>query len=379
MPIRSPAKKARSPAARFAILAGIGAVTWHTVARSGAGPAYAVKGDWEGEPSALKDAVKGEFGEVIEGLGPKVAQFPPVGFEKGGLSVGVGGGGAGLSLGYTTQLDGDTTLRVKGNEAKAWDARLDGKDMALRIRGQGDDVEKLAWDAMQKGTVDLLGDVKLEFNSDKEYNLTVARDGMSVAGVDIGAKARATQEGIEGSLGARKQLGPLEVSYNVANQMGNYDVASARHAVRLQAPLAGGRASLLAAGDVSSLGVEGAYAAPLAGGVANVSLSQKDGARGYNVSYSRSLTDVAPPRAVDAADAAIGIDENGAYARFDASRPLGKSARAQYSASMRSGLGEDAERHAKHAVRVSNKLGWAELAHGTGHGPRLRLGYEFEA
>jgi hypothetical protein len=96
---------------------------------------------------------------------------------------------------------------------------------------------------------------------------------------------------------------------------------------------------------------------------------------GYNVSYTRSLADLVPV----AADAQVGVDEDGAYGKLSARRDLGNGLEAYYEALARLGLGEDRKEQLRHALKVSDKLGYAQLTHGKGEAPRLRVGYEFNA
>merc|ERR1711933_335552 len=96
---------------------------------------------------------------------------------------------------------------------------------------------------------------------------------------------------------------------------------------------------------------------------------------GYNVSFARGLGDVAP---VDT-DVHVGVDEDGVYSKVVAKRGLGR-VDAKYEASARFNFGEE-ERKASlaHALKLSNKLGYAQLSHGSGEAPRMRVGYEFNA
>jgi len=370
MAFRSSAR-ARRAAPRLAVLAGLALVCWHVGSQ---GPSYSVKGAWQGEPTALKSAVKGDLGTVMEGLEPKVA-FPPVRYSREGVALSVEDGR--LNADYTAKLDEDTSFNLRVNDEKTWIASLLGRDASLRIRGEGKDLDSLSWEASQESSVEDVGDVKVEFNSDKEYNLTVARDSLAtIAGVDLDAKVRATNAGVTGRLGARRQLPRgAEVSYSVENPVGVYDLSSSTHIGRLSAPVAGGEAALRAEGDASAQAYEGSYTRSVGGGQADMRVLHKDGALGYNVSYSRGFGDAAP---VDAA-AHVGVDEDGLYTKLTASKGLGQGLDAQYEALARLGFGEEAERQLRQALKLSNKLGFAELSHGNGEGARLRVGYEFNA
>ena len=75
----------------------------------------------------------------------------------------------------------------------------------------------------------------------------------------------------------------------------------------------------------------------------------------------------------------MGVDEDGAYGKLTASRDLGNGLEAYYEALARLGLGEDSKEKLQHALKLSNKLGYAQLLHGKGEDVRLRMGYEFNA
>jgi hypothetical protein len=338
------------------------------------GPAYAVKGSWQGEPSVLTSAAKGELGTLVEGLEPHV-KFPNIKYSREGVALSVEDGQ--LFADYTTALDGDTQLNLRVNDAQAWVASLVGGDASLKVRGQGRDLDSLSWEAAQESSVEGVGDVKLEFNSDKAYNLTVSRAGLAeIAGASIDAKIKATNAGLTGRFSTHRELpGGAELSYSVENPVGVYDVGSAKHNAKLSATVAGGAAALEAehggAGDV----YKASYKASVGGGEADLRVSQNAGALGYNVTYTRSLSDLVPV----AADAQVGVDEDGAYGRLSASRDLGNGLEAYYEALARLGQGEGSQERLQHALKVSNQLGYAQLTQGKGEDLRLRMGYEFNA
>merc|ERR1712039_401896 len=105
-------------------------------------------------------------------------------------------------------------------------------------------------------------------------------------------------------------------------------------------------------------------------------VSHKSGALGYNVSFARGFGDVAP---LDASVHA-GVDEDGLYGKVVAQKDLGRGLDAEYEASARFDFADE-ERKASlaHALKFSNKLGYAQLLHGSNEAPKLRLGYEFNA
>jgi len=130
MALRS-APRSRSVAPVILVLAGLASSLLYL---GSLGPAYSVKGAWQGQPSTLKDTVKGDFGSVMEGLEPKVS-FPPITYHREGVALSVEDGR--LNADYTTKLDEDTTLQLRVNDEQAWRASLLGGDASLRLRGQG--------------------------------------------------------------------------------------------------------------------------------------------------------------------------------------------------------------------------------------------------
>merc|ERR1740121_3499161 len=238
-------------------------------------------------------------------------------------------------------------LNVRVNDEQAWRASLLGQDASLRVQGQGSDLDSLSWDAAQSSSVEDVGDVQVEFNSDREYNLTVVRQQLArLAGVELGAKVRATNAGVTGRLDARRQLPQgIEASYSLENPVGVYDVANSNHVGRLSVPVAGGEAALRAEGDASAQAYEGSYTREVVGGRADLRVSHQDGALGYNVSFARGFDDVVP---VDA-DAHVDFGE------------------------------EERKVNLAHALKLSNKLGYAQFSHSSDEAPRMRVGYEFNA
>merc|ERR1719219_1056861 len=151
---------------------------------------------------------------MMEGLAPKVA-FPPVRYSREGVRLSVEDGH--LNADYTAKLDADTTFNLRVDDEKAWIASLLGHDASLRVRGEGADLDGLSWEASQESSVEDVGDVKVEFNSDRQYNLTVTRDDLAtIAGAELAAKVRATNAGVTGRLAAQRALPHgAEVSYSV--------------------------------------------------------------------------------------------------------------------------------------------------------------------
>jgi len=367
------ASRARAKVARFAVLAA-GALVLRRWAREG--PAYTVQGTWEGAPKA------GDLNELLKGLEPNV-KLPAVSYSRKGLALSVEDGR--LNADYTTKLDGDTTLQLRVNDEQEWRASLLGEDASLRVRGQATDLESLFWEASQSSSVEDMGDVKVEFNSDKEYNLTVVREMLArIAGAELDAKVRATNAGVTGRLGARRELpGGVEASYSVENPVGVYNLADCKHLGQLTVPVGGGLGELKLniESDAGSPSYHGSYALKLQGGLAELKASLDGEELGYNVSYSRALNDLLN----EDADVHMGVDQEGVYGRLSARRELTEGLDADYEATGRVGRvdqgeqGDAWEHDLAHALKLSNKLGYAQLLHAKGQAPRLRVGYEFDA
>jgi len=340
--------------------------------RHWSGPAYAVKGTWEGAPATLKD---GEFEAVLKGLEPSVS-LPPITFKREGLSLSVENGH--LNADYSTKFGAAHAFQLNVNDEHDWRAGLSTADASLRVRGHGPSLDNLFWEASQSGRADEVGDVQLDFNSDKEYNLTVTQDMLGeLLGAKFGAKVRSTNAGVTGRLEARRQLpGHAALSYSVENPVGVYDVASSAHVGELTVPVLGGQAGLKLVHENSADSYQGSYSRKIQGGQAHVKASYKGDALGYNVSFGRSLEDLL---SVDAG-VHVGADEDGVYGQLTARRHLGESVDAEYEAKARAHLGGEAGKpELAHALKLSNKLGYAQLLHGSDASPRLRVGYEFNA
>jgi len=332
----------------------------------------------------LKGLTTGDLNELLKGLEPTV-KLPSVSYNREGLALSVEDGR--LNADYTSKFDTDNTLTFHINDEQAWRASLSSDDTSLRVRGQGRDLDKLSWEASQSGEVDGVGDVKVEFNSDKEYNLTVARQQLAaIAGVSVDGEFRATNAGVTGCLAARRNLfGQADASYSVENPVGVYTLADCKHLGQLIVPVAGGDAELKLKieNDAGSQSYQGSYAlkVPQLGGLAELEASLKGEELGYNVSYARALNDLLN----EDADVHVGVDEEGVYGRLRARRELTEGLNVDYEATGRVGRGDggeegDALEHdLAHALKLSNKLGYAQLLHAKGQAPRLRVGYEFDA
>lgn len=365
--------RSHATGARLAVLA---ALLMFLGQWAGKSPAFSVRGGWEGAPSTLKDLAKGDLNDLLKGLEPNV-DLPAVAYNREGLALSVENGR--LNADYTSKFDDDKTLNLHIDDEQAWRASLSSGDTSLRVKGQGQDLNNVFWEASQVGSAEGVGDVKVEFNSDKEYNLTVARQQLAaIAGANVDARVRATNAGVTGLLEARRSLpGQAALSYSMENPVGVYDLADFKHVGQLTVPVVGGNAALRVERDAQEQAYYGSYTRKLQGGLADLRASLEGEALGYNVSYARALDDLVP---VDA-DVHVGADQAGVYGRIGARRSLGQDLSADYEATGRIDRGNDEgmQQQLAHALKLSNKLGYVQLRHGTGEAPRMRVGYEFNA
>eukprot|EP00927_Polykrikos_kofoidii_P063408 TRINITY_DN58219_c0_g1_i1.p1 TRINITY_DN58219_c0_g1~~TRINITY_DN58219_c0_g1_i1.p1 ORF type:complete len:393 (+),score=44.63 TRINITY_DN58219_c0_g1_i1:78-1181(+) len=363
-------RSSRARSSGFVVLAvcGIALVRFGSQA-----PAYTVTGSWQGEPGALKNVVNGDFSTFGDGLEPTV-KFPDMLYGRDGLSLSVEDGR--LNADYSKSLDDDSQLKFRVNDKQAWKANFLGRDASLNVRGQGLDLDSLKWAASKQSNKSHLRDVKVDFNSDKEYNFTVGRRSLAkIAGADIEGEARATRGGVTSRLGARRVFpGGVEASYGVENPVGVYELGRSMHRGKVMGSVGGGNAVLEGNGDALQQSYKASYERDTLGGHARVSIASEDGALGYDVSYARRLDDVIPV----SGDFHVGVDEHSVYGKANAKRDLGRGISADYAANARIGLDDEDSIKLDHALQLSNKFGYAKLSHQNGDVPRLRVGYDID-
>jgi len=328
------------------------------------GPAYVVKSSWDGEPESLKD-----YAGIVKGLEPSVA-LPALSFERGdGLVFSVDQGH--LAADYKGQLGKDTSLDVSVNDAQDWTAALESGKSAVKVRGQGPSLEGASWEAWQSGSADGVGDVSLYFNSGKDYKLSVANDDLGeVAGTSFSGKLTAEPAGMVGHLEARRNLpGNVGAKFTHENPVGDYDLNNATETAEFTMDLAVGQAALKLAYANQAPEYEAAYSRAIKDGQADVHLSLKNGGVGYNASYNQNVNGIA--------DVLVGLDQSGVYGTLSASKDVAEGLGAQYEARGRATLDNEGTPSFSHTLKLSSKLGYAQLLHGLDEKPRLKLGYEF--
>jgi len=328
------------------------------------GSSYVVRSSWEGEPRAIK-----EYDAMMKGMEPNVA-LPSLSFARGD--------GAALSLqdghlvaSYKSKLGEDTNLGLSINDDQAWNAMLDSGSASLKMKGQGASLDGLTWEASQSGSAEGVGDVSLNFNSDKDYKLTVVNEKLGeIAGAAFSGKATATNDGVTGRLESRYKLpGNVGMKWSIENAVGDYDLHHATETAEFTKAVAGGDAALKVSYENEGLGYEGTYSHAVRGGQSDATVSLKDGAVGYNISYAEKMKDLA--------DVLVGLDTHGAYGTVSASRNVMNGVDAEYEAKARANFDSESKPQLSHALKLSNKLGYAQLLHGTDEAPKLRMGYEF--
>mmetsp|Transcript_18246 Transcript_18246/g.39926 ORF Transcript_18246/g.39926 Transcript_18246/m.39926 type:complete len:387 (-) Transcript_18246:222-1382(-) len=381
--------RARSAASRLVTLIGLALVVHHL----NCGPAYAVKGSWEGESMKFKELTKGDLSSILHPLEPNVS-LPTLGYSRGGLRLSAEDGH--LSADYSSNFGDEAAVNFHVDDEKAWRAIMRGDRSWLLVRGEGLGMEKLSWEAFKESRVEDVGDLLLHYDSKGKYNLTLVKDLLAeISGTQIGAQVIATNDGLSGRLEARRDLGgKAHGTYRVQNTLGEYDMTKAKHTGIVVAPLGSGKGSVKVTQDAKTSGVFATYVQALAGGHVNVKLSREGAAigqnitrsrkraalgsaMGYNVSFQRNLAQ-AGKLPIDSR-ILVGADEAGVYGKFTASQKVADGMKASYEALGRAELGDKHKKELSHSLSLSSKLGYARLVQLDGKAPRLQLGYEFDA
>eukprot|EP00933_Yihiella_yeosuensis_P038344 TRINITY_DN32285_c0_g1_i2.p1 TRINITY_DN32285_c0_g1~~TRINITY_DN32285_c0_g1_i2.p1 ORF type:complete len:209 (-),score=44.23 TRINITY_DN32285_c0_g1_i2:44-670(-) len=195
-------KMSRQARPTLCIRIALGGLAASLALRSWHGPAYAVKGKWEGITSDLRGD---EYHQIFKGLEPDV-DLPPITFQREGLSVSVEDGR--LNADYRSKFGKDKNFEFQIDDLNTWRAGLSSDDASLHVKGAGSSLDNLFWEASQKGNAEGIGDALLEFNSDKEYNLTIAQPHIGeILGATLGGKVRFTKDGATGRLNGQAKLG----------------------------------------------------------------------------------------------------------------------------------------------------------------------------
>eukprot|EP00448_Togula_jolla_P016509 CAMPEP_0170592456 /NCGR_PEP_ID=MMETSP0224-20130122/12933_1 /TAXON_ID=285029 /ORGANISM="Togula jolla, Strain CCCM 725" /LENGTH=292 /DNA_ID=CAMNT_0010916361 /DNA_START=58 /DNA_END=933 /DNA_ORIENTATION=+ len=275
--------RARSAASRLVTLIGLALVVHHL----NCGPAYAVKGSWEGESMKFKELTKGDLSSILHPLEPNVS-LPTLGYSRGGLRLSAEDGH--LSADYSSNFGDEAAVNFHVDDEKAWRAIMRGDRSWLLVRGEGLGMEKLSWEAFKESRVEDVGDLLLHYDSKGKYNLTLVKDLLAkISGAEFGAHVTATNDGLSGRLEARRNLGgKAHGTYSVQNTLGEYDMTKATHTGVVTTPLGHGQASIKLTQDATTSGVYGSYGQDLAGGQVDLQLSREGAALGQNGSRKGS-------------------------------------------------------------------------------------------
>jgi hypothetical protein len=276
-----------------------------------------------------------------------------------------------LLANYRGQLGKGTSLDMNVNDEQAWSAALESGDGKLKVRGQGLSLDDASWEAWHSGSAERIGDVSLYFNSSKDYKLSIANEDLGhVAGASFSGKLTAEPAGMVGRIEARRNLPRnVDVKFTHENRLGNYDLSNAVETAEFTTDVAGGQAAVKLAYANKATEYEAAYSRAIRDGQAVLKIARKDGDVGYNASYSQNVNGLA--------DLLVGLDENGVYSTLSASKHVAEGLDAHYEARARASLGSEGRPSVSHALRLSNKLGYAQLQHSLDEKPRVKLGYEF--
>lgn len=344
-------------------------------------PAYIVKGKWANPGVQLRPE---DYDDILEDSRPEV-ELPAIGFAPEGLAVSLED--SQLTAGFASKFGEGQMLELGFNEDKQWRAGLKTDDASLRVSGKGLNLDGLVWEASQSGNVEGVGNVLVEFNSDKQYNLTVSQPDLGeVLSTRLGAKLRATNQGFTGALRASTELpGEATFSYSVENPVGVYNLDKSHHVAEISAPLVGGRAALRTTREDSKQSFLAAYTRKTSGGQANFQVFHNDDGIGYNISFKRGLYDILPVDTV----ASMGVDTDGFYSKLAARRhfkchgtyrdcQFAEDLNAEYEARFRATIGVERKVDYAHSLKLSNELGYVQFLQGTGGHPRVRLGYELK-
>lgn len=277
------------------------------------GPAFNVKGAWDGDLVDVRDFPQGLQTSVLGRLQ----------FKDSGATVTMDDGHLNLQW-----ANGPMSVRL--DDTSAWQANLTEDRMNLRARGSG--LDDISWEASKEGSVGGLGDVKVDLNSDRDFGVSVAPALPEIAGVKLKALASSHGDGVYGRLQAqRKLLKGMDLTYSVENEEGDYDLANLAHAANIV-----GR---------------------LNDGALDVKLDSRGDEQRYNATYTHSLARLLGGDG----SVAIGADDDGIYGTFANTAKVAKGLKAGYKFAGRSDM-TGADPHFAHSVKLSSDLGSVKIS-----------------
>lgn len=279
-------------------------------------------------------------------------------FDQGGLKFSVEDGH--LAADYERDLGNVGRVSVGMTDDQAWKLGFADAQSSVRLRGKGAELER--WAASRRQHVEGLGDVAVDVDSDKQYNLQVAPKIAPVLGAQVDATLRASNNGVAARLeGQRNLTKKVGVRYSVENDVGDYDPSHLQHHAAITAKLGG-----------ESLGKATME-------VATPRAASKDGARDieYAAFYDQPL-----PRFLPAdSNVRIGVDNDGMFGKLSASRELGAGIAVEAETNLRSRptAGDTHDLARESSLKLSNDLGYVGFRQPAGESPRLQVGYKFDA
>eukprot|EP00929_Paragymnodinium_shiwhaense_P095934 TRINITY_DN5726_c0_g1_i1.p2 TRINITY_DN5726_c0_g1~~TRINITY_DN5726_c0_g1_i1.p2 ORF type:complete len:455 (-),score=144.72 TRINITY_DN5726_c0_g1_i1:297-1661(-) len=263
------------------------------------GPAYSVKGSWEGTLEDLSRLPAGLEPESVSGVSFQGENFD-ISLADGVMSASYANG----------------PLSMKINEDSLWAANFTGDNTLVRLNGQGKG--GVTWHATKTGNVPGLGDVEVDVNSDNELEVDVIPSEWNVGGVELQVKSTSNADGIAARLEAEKSLNELDLKYAVENTPGVYGLKNLNHVVTAATEVAGGKAAAAYSYDSFGHNYNLTYARDVAGGAASLEWLDGSEGRGYNASFATSASALEGSQ-----DITVGVDDDGAYGGLTASKGLG--------------------------------------------------------
>lgn len=280
------------------------------------GPAFSVKGAWEGQLGDVKALPKGLGPETVSGLAFDEQT------DDGLFNIAV-------ENGHLVMKYAEGPLSVRVNDEQAWQANFTRPNTALRASGRAAD--DLSWDISKHANVEGLGAVDVNVSSGSNFGIAVTPSLPDLKGTQLSASALSHGGDVQARLEAQRQLlDGVDLTYSVENEEGNYDLESLSHALRLAARLDAGDAVLSLARD------------------------SKD--QRYNATVSRDLSALLKGDG----NVVLGADNDGIYGAFEASHAMGNGLSAGYKMSGRVAQGADPS--IAQAASLSHELGKLTLS-----------------
>jgi len=310
MTISKRAQPRSSPALRLVVLVGLLAA----VRQLGFGPALSVQGAWEGGLADVRSLPRGLESSVAGGLT----------FNEKGASVSVADGS--MNVHYT---DGPVSFSM--DDGSSWEANITEPDMNFRARGAG--LNDISWEASKRSSVDGLGAVTVDLNSEQDFGVSVEPKLPDIAGTKLKLFTHSRGEDIYGRLEAQRALSKnMDLTYTVENEEGDYDPANLAHAAQLV-----GRY-----GDHNMV----------------VKVANEGESPSYNATYAHALG--------GDNGVVLGIDNEGVYGTFTKDQKVSKGLGVGYKFAGRTHDGDWSDPTFAQSAKLKHDLGTLTLAQASG-------------